>query len=63
MAERAGVSLEEQLRRVLTAYLSDERRAMIHDVEAGLAEVREKYGLMPDSAPGIRAQRDGESDA
>jgi plasmid stability protein len=58
MAEDAGISLEEQLRRVLADYLSQERRAMIAEVEAGLARTREKYGVLPDSTPGIRADRD-----
>lgn len=58
MAEEAGISLEEQLRTVLAEYLSQERRAMIFEVEQGLARMREKYGVLPDSTPGIRADRD-----
>ena len=58
MAEEAGVSLEEQLRRVLRDYLSQERRAMILEVEQGLARMRDKYGVLPDSTPGIREDRD-----
>lgn len=58
MAAAAGVSLEEQLRRVLSDYLSQERQAMILEVERGLAQMQQKYGIMPDSTPGIRADRD-----
>jgi plasmid stability protein len=58
MADSAGLSLEEQLRRVLSDYLSQERRTMLLEVERGLAEMEEKYGILPDSAPGIRADRD-----
>lgn len=58
MADAAGISIEEQLRRVLTAHLSEERRAMVREVEEGLARMREKYGVMPDSTPGIREDRD-----
>jgi plasmid stability protein len=58
MAEDAGVSLEEQLRTVLADYLSQERRAMILEIDAGLSRMREKYGTLPDSTPGIRADRD-----
>lgn len=58
MAEAEGISLEEQLRRVLSEYLSQERRKMILEVEEGLARMRDKYGVLPDSTPGIRADRD-----
>ena len=58
MAEVAGISLEEQLRRVLSDYLSRERRNMIEDVRRGVAEMREKYGTMEESWPGIREDRD-----
>ncbi|MGD9815768.1 MAG: hypothetical protein AB7Q23_09590 [Hyphomonadaceae bacterium] len=58
MAEAEGISLEEQLRRVLGEYLSQERRAMILEVEQGLARMRDKYGVLPDSTPGIRTDRD-----
>jgi plasmid stability protein len=58
MAERAGISLEEQLRRVLADHISDERRQMIARLREGREQLREKYGVMPDSTPGIRADRD-----
>jgi plasmid stability protein len=58
MADDAGISLEEQLRRVLAAYVSDERRAMIERLREGRERLRAKYGVMPDSTPGIRAERD-----
>ena len=58
MAEAEGISLEEQLRRVLGEYLSQERRSMILEVEQGLSRMRDKYGVLPDSTPGIRTDRD-----
>lgn len=58
MAAAAGISLEEQLRRVLSEHLSEERRAMIRDVEEGLKRMKSKHGVLPDSTPGIRADRD-----
>jgi plasmid stability protein len=58
MADQAGISLEEQLRRVLADYLSQERQAMIADIKRGLDEMHEKYGVMEESWPGIRAERD-----
>lgn len=58
MAEANGVSLEEQLRRVLDDYVKYERKTMVEEIRKGLAEMREKYGVLPDSTPGIRADRD-----
>lgn len=58
MAEEAGISLEEQLRRVLTDYVQLERAAMVERVKAGLARMRAKYGVMEESWPGIREDRD-----
>lgn len=58
MAERAGISLEEQLRRALADHLSEERQQMARTLTADLLRLREKYGVMEDSAPGIREDRD-----
>jgi hypothetical protein len=46
------------LRRVLAAYVSQERQAMIEDLRKARERQREKYGVLPDSTPGIRADRD-----
>ena len=58
MAESAGISLEEQLRRVLAAYVSADRQAMIAELRKGRAALRAKYGVLPDSTAGIREDRD-----
>lgn len=58
MAEQAGISLEEQLRRVLTEHVRQERQEMVRVLTADLERMREKYGVMEDSAPGIREDRD-----
>jgi len=58
MADAAGISLEEQLRRVLEAHVKQERAALVERLQAGLDRMRDKYGVMEDSTPGIRAERD-----
>lgn len=58
MADDAGISLEEQLRRVLADYVDKQRQTIIEDLRRGLDEMHEKYGVMPDSTPGIREERD-----
>jgi plasmid stability protein len=58
MAEAAGISLEEQLRRVLEAHVQQERAALVDRLQAGLDRMQEKYGVMEESWPGIRADRD-----
>jgi plasmid stability protein len=58
MAEQAGISLEEQLRRVLTEHVRQERQEMVRVLMADLERMREKYGVMEDSTPGIREDRD-----
>lgn len=58
MAEEAGISLEEQFRRVLTEYVQLEREAAVKRIEAGLKQMRAKYGVMEESWPGIREDRD-----
>lgn len=58
-AEKAGHSLEAELRRVLTEGTLAPRREFAKRVKRRLARLRAKYGVMPDSTPGIRAERDG----
>jgi plasmid stability protein len=62
-AEAGGISLEEELRRALRDNLLKERRAWADRLMAAHAEFEAKYGILPDSTPGIRAERDGEPDA
>lgn len=58
-AAQAGRSLEAELRRVLTEAAFAKRRKMAREIAQRLARMRKKYGVLPDSTPGIRAERDG----
>jgi plasmid stability protein len=58
MAEAAGISLEEQLRRVLAEHVSDDRRILVAQLHAEHDRLRAKYGVMEESWPGIREDRD-----
>ena len=62
-AKAKGVSLEEELRQSLTELQKESRRQVLQEIEAHLAYMEGKYGVLPDSTPGIRAERDGEPDA
>ncbi len=62
-AEAKGVSLEEELRRTLADEQARVRREWQKRLEKLHAEQARKYGVLPDSAPGIRAERDGERGA
>jgi plasmid stability protein len=57
-AEKAGHSLEAELRKFLTEGMSLERQEWVLEVHRRLERLRKKYGIMPDSTPGIRAERD-----
>lgn len=57
-AEHLGTSLEEQLRLALKDNLMAERRAWADRLMKQHAEFRAKFGVLPDSTPGIRADRD-----
>lgn len=57
-AKAAGRSLEEQLRHVLKESALGPRQDFAKRVKQRLARLRTKYGVMPDSTPGIRAERD-----
>jgi plasmid stability protein len=62
-AANRGVSLEEELRETLASVREAQMRALVSHLEALHAEQIRKYGILPDSTPGIRAERDGEPDA
>ena len=58
-AERTGLSLEAQLRKVITEATLAPKREFAKRVKRRIARLRAKYGEMPDSTPGIRAWREG----
>ncbi len=62
-ATAKGVSLEEELRQTLTETQMESRRQILAELDAFREQLGRKYGIMPDSTPGIRAERDGEPDA
>jgi plasmid stability protein len=58
-AAQAGRSLEAELRRVLTEATYAKRRKMVREITRNFERLRKKVGTLPDSAPGIRAEREG----
>jgi plasmid stability protein len=58
-ADRAGHSLEAELRKVITDAASIDRKQWALEIHRRLERLRKKYGTMPDSTPGILAERDG----
>lgn len=58
-----GISLEEELRQTLTETQMESRRQILAELDAFREGLGRKYGIMPDSTPGIRAERDGDSEA
>jgi plasmid stability protein len=61
-AKAKGVSLEEELRQTLSKEQNESRRQVMAELAAHLEEMERKYGILPDSTPGIRRERDGEPD-
>ena len=57
-AERAGRSLEEELRVTLTDVVAQDRASLMARIEEHQRLMREKYGTLPDSTPLIREDRD-----
>jgi plasmid stability protein len=57
-AQRAGHSLEEELRALLTETASKPRQNRVTEMAAFQRMLEKKYGQLADSAPGIRADRD-----
>ncbi|MBL8551941.1 MAG: hypothetical protein JNJ73_18275 [Hyphomonadaceae bacterium] len=62
-AEANGRSLEEELRQTLAEKRQRVRLEWAERLAKNHAEFERKYGVLPDSTPGIRAWRDGEPDA
>jgi plasmid stability protein len=58
LAEADGISLEEELRRVVTEAALKPQHEFARKVRALKDQLREKYGEMPDSTPLIREDRD-----
>jgi plasmid stability protein len=58
VAEKAGRSLEEELRRIVTEAALLPQKAFAHEVRGLQERLAEKYGVMPDSTPLIREDRD-----
>jgi plasmid stability protein len=57
-ARRNGRSVGAELRDLLTGEAQRPRREAVAELERFQEAMRAKYGEMPDSAPGIRAERD-----
>lgn len=58
-ARKAGHSLEAELRKVITEAATVDRQQWVLEIQRRHDRLRKKYGTMPDSTPGIRAERDG----
>jgi len=57
-AERNRRSLSEELRIALTGEAQRPRLEWLKRIEAWQRELRARHGVMPDSTPGIREERD-----
>ncbi|MBU6405977.1 MAG: hypothetical protein KGS44_02400 [Alphaproteobacteria bacterium] len=62
-AANKGLSLEDELRQTLAEEQKRVRREWARRLDALHAEQIAKHGVLPDSTPGIRAERAGEADA
>ncbi|MGH7242369.1 MAG: FitA-like ribbon-helix-helix domain-containing protein [Phycisphaerales bacterium] len=58
-AQRHGISFESELRQLLTDAAWRPRRQMVKELRKLQAKIRAEVGILSDSAPIIRAQRDG----
>ncbi len=57
-AEHAGRSLEEELRNLLVDGASNSRKDLVRKVRASRARLRRRFGVLSDSTPGIREERE-----
>jgi plasmid stability protein len=57
-AERAGHSLEEEFRTIITETAASKRQYWDRRLNTLRAEIRRKHGILPDSTPEIRADRE-----
>jgi plasmid stability protein len=58
-ARRKGRTLQSELKELLTEAALKPRRELVAELRAFQKRLRDKYGELPDSTPGIRAWRDG----
>jgi plasmid stability protein len=58
-AQRKGTSVEAILREIISREALRPRQELIAMLKQHQDEMRERYGVLPDSTPGIRAARDG----
>jgi plasmid stability protein len=58
-AQKAGHSLEAELRKVITEAADLDRQQWVLEIQRRHERLRKKFGTMPNSGPGIRAWRDG----
>ncbi len=56
-ANHAGRSLEEELRLLLTEAATQRRQETLRTIRAHQEKMRKKYGVLSDSTPGIREDR------
>lgn len=57
-ARRHGRTLSDELRAVLETEASRKRLEVLDGLEAFVGAVQAETGVLPDSTPGIRAERD-----
>lgn len=57
-AKREGTSVEALLRRFITEEAKRPRREMLAELREHQEQMRSKYGVLPDSTPDIREERD-----
>lgn len=57
-AKREGTTLELLAKAILEQEAFRKRRELVEEMHRNLEEMRQKYGVMEDSTPGIRAERD-----
>lgn len=57
-AKRHGRSLEAELRELMINEALRPRRELMEDIERFSDSLQEKYGMLPDSTPIIREDRD-----
>jgi len=57
-ARRHHRSLEAEVRQLLHDEVTDTRKRLVDQLERGLNGMEARHGLLPDSAAGIRADRD-----
>lgn len=57
-AKRKGVTLESLMKDILVEGAFQPRRAIAAELAEFREGLRKKYGVLPDSTPGIREERD-----